>query len=120
MVAAGTPHGGNKHARLRRATGYIARSVDLSAYTGATLEVWAKAESFEGSEYAQLLVSPDGTNWTVVHTWEVADADGVYRLVEVDLAPYGLGSTFWVAVDAEMGNTADRLYVDDVQVVSTS
>jgi len=117
VIDSGTPYEGSYHLRLRRDTGYAKREVDLSEATSASLQFWAKADSFESSEKAYCLTSPDGTNWTTVHTWVDGDDDDVYRFYDIDLSE--LTSTFWIAFDADMSNPQDYFYVDDLNIVGT-
>jgi hypothetical protein len=114
----GEPHSGSYDVRLRQSTGYIARAVDLSGCEAPILRFWWKASSFETGEEAYCYVSPDGQNWTPVRTWRNGDDDDIYHREDIDLSPYASGSSeFWIAFDAEMGNTWDYFYIDDVQIL---
>jgi len=123
VTTAGAPtHGGTYHLRLRRGTGDVQRAVDLSAQPGARLQFWTKAVSFEGTENARCLVSPDGTTWTPVWTWANGAAgptgdDNRYRWYEIDLSSYTMSSTFWIRFEANMAGTDDAFYVDDITVL---
>ncbi|MEK7849094.1 MAG: hypothetical protein AAB270_09240, partial [Chloroflexota bacterium] len=88
VTTAGTAYQGRYHLRLRRATGYAKRQVNLSGKTTALLQFWAMALSFEGSENAQLLVSSNGTTWTTVKTWVNGDDDNLYHFNDIDLSPF--------------------------------
>ena len=105
------------HLRLLSSTGYARRAVDLSGLPGARLQFWAKANSFEGSENAQCLVSPNGASWTPVRTWVRGEDDDIYRYNDIDLTPYTLSSNFRIAFQANMSGTGDYFYVDDLRVV---
>lgn len=111
------PYEGTYHLRLQSSSGYVSRSVDLSAHTSAYLQFWAKADSFEAGETAECLVSENGTGWTVVQTWVDGDDDNVYRLYNIDLSSYTLTSEFWVAFDANMSFKNDEFWVDDLKIV---
>ena len=115
----GQPQQGKFHLRLRRDTGHAARSVDLSAEGQATLELWAKADSFEPGETATLSVSDDGINFVVVHTWVDGDDDGLYYSFSFDLNSFSpvLSSTYWIAFDANMSHANDRFFIDDLELV---
>jgi FlaG/FlaF family flagellin (archaellin) len=115
----GTPYQGIYHLRLRANTGYVDRAVDLSSAVSARLRFWAKVNSFEGTENAQALISPNGTNWTVVHTWTTADNDNTYHFYDIDLSSYTLTSQFWIAFKANMGQTNDNFYVDKLEIIYT-
>jgi prepilin-type N-terminal cleavage/methylation domain-containing protein len=117
VVTAGAPQEGSYHLRLRRANGYAERSLDLSGQANVRLQLWAKASGFSGGHTATLSVSTDGAVFTVVRTWTTADSDGVYRFEDVDLSGFSMTGGFFVALDAEMGNTNQQLYVDDLKVV---
>ena len=116
----GTPHSGTYHLRLRNSSGYADRAVDLAGYTNVHLQFWAKADSFEGDEFAECLVSPDDNNWTTVQTWVDGDDDNVYRFYDIDLSGFTMTSEFWIAFDAEMSDNKDYFYVDDVVLVYTT
>jgi len=119
VTDSGTPYEGSYHLRLRRDTGYVDRTVDLSDAVSARLQFWAKANSFESGEEAYCLISPDGTHWTTVHTWVDGDDDDVYRFYDIDLSPYELTSVFWIAFEAGMSGKKDYFYVDDLNIVGT-
>ena len=114
MTGVGSPQEGAEHLRLRRGTGYVDRSVDLSGRSNVTLQFWAKADSFEAGETALVLVSPDGVDWTVLKTWSDGEDDNTYRFYQFDLSSFPMTSQFWVAFDAEMSAANDRFYVDDL------
>ncbi len=114
ITTSGTPHGGTYHLRLRAATGYVDRATDLSGFSNIHLQFWAKADSFETDEYAVCSVH-DGTGWDVVQTWVEADADNTYRFYDIDLSGYNMSSQFYVSFDAEMADTGDYFYVDDLR-----
>ena len=117
VTTSGTAYQGSYHLRLRRGTGYVAREVDLSGRDNARLQFWAKANSFDSSESARLLVSSNGSNWTTVKTWVNGEDDNVYHYWDFDLSAYSVTGTFWIAFDANMADTSDYLYVDEVDVV---
>ena len=91
--------------------------MDLSGKTNVRLQLWAKANSFDSGESAQLLVSSNGSNWTTVKTWVNGEDDNVYHYWDFDLSAYSLTGTFWIAFDANMGQTSDYFYVDYLWVV---
>ncbi|MFH1647982.1 MAG: hypothetical protein ABID71_09975, partial [Chloroflexota bacterium] len=120
VTTSGTPYEGSYHMLLQNNTGYASRSVDLSGHTNVRLRFWAKANSFEAGETAQALISPNGTDWTVVYTWVNGDDDNVYRFYDIDLSAFSLTSQFWIAFQANLSSTFDYFYVDDIQVVDVS
>jgi len=117
VTTSGTAYQGSYHLRLRASTGYAKREVNLSGKASVRLQFWAKADSFETGENAQLLVSSNGTTWTAVKTWVDGEDDNVYRFWDFDLSAYSLTGTFWIAFDANMSGTGDYLYVDYLWVV---
>jgi hypothetical protein len=119
VTNAGTPYQGSYHLRLRVNTGYVARAVDLSSAVSAHLRFWAKVNSFEGIENATALISSNGTDWTVVRTWTIADNDNTYHFYDIDLSSYALTSQFWIAFRANMGQTSDYFYVDNLEITYT-
>lgn len=112
----GSPYGGSYDLRLRGGTGYVKRDVDLSNHPNANLQFWAKANSFEGDEEAQCLISANGSDWTAVKTWVNGDDDNTYHYYDIDLSSYDLSSQFWIAFDANMGAANDQFYIDDLAV----
>jgi hypothetical protein len=116
ITTLGTPHGGGYHLRLRRASGYADRAVDLSGCSNVHLQFWAKANSFETGEYAICSVY-DGIAWDVIKTWVDGDDDNIYHYFDIDISGYNMSSQFYIAFDAEMGQTDDYLYIDDIQFV---
>ncbi len=114
-----SPHSGSFHVRLRRSTGYFERSVDLSGQGGVHLRFWSKVRSFENSDQANVRVSSDGSNWTVVKTFTSADSDNTYHPYDIDLSSVTMSSRFYVAFDAEMSSRGDYWFVDDVELVDT-
>jgi len=52
-----------------------------------------------------------------VQMWVDGDDDDVYYYFDIDLSSYPLTSEFWIAFQADMGDTSDYFYVDDIQVV---
>ncbi len=111
------PYSSPRHLRLRRNTGYVDRAVDLSSYSNPKLEFWARVRSFEGSDQAYVMVSPDDVHWFTLRTFTSADSDNQYHFYEFDLNPYGLSNEFWIAFDAEMNSTGNYFYIDDVNIV---
>lgn len=112
------PHSGSFHVRLRTNTGYAERSVGVSGQSGLYLEFWSRVRSFENLDTAAVLVSPDGSNWTVMKTFTSSDSDNAYHFYAIDLSGLGISSQVFIAFDAGMSSGADYWYVDDVEVVS--
>ena len=117
LVTTGSPYEGTYHLRLRSSTGYVKRAVDTSGQSSMRLQFWAKVESFEPSDEAELQVSSDGTVWTTVKSWTNADSDNVYHFVDIDLSPYAVSAEFWFAFDAAMSAENDQLFIDQLTVV---
>jgi len=118
VTTSGTPYEGSYHLLLTSADGYVRRSVDLSGLPGAKLQFQAKARSFDNvNEKAYCYISPNGIDWTTVHTWVNGDDDNVYHYFDIDLSSYTLSSEFWIAFEADMSGAQDYLYVDDLKIV---
>ena len=90
----------------------------LSGQDGLYLEFWSRVRSFENLDTAAVLVSPDGSNWTVMKTFTSSDSDNAYHFYAIDLSGLGISSQVFIAFDAGMSSSADYWYVDDVEVVS--
>jgi hypothetical protein len=113
------PYEGNYHLRLMADTGYVERAVDLSGLYSASLRFQAKVRSFEGQDEARCFVSENGNDWVEVRVWDNSDDDNTYHFYDIDLSLYALTSQFWIAFEADMGDTNDYFYVDDLKVVNT-
>lgn len=111
------PHTGDGHVRLRRSTGYMERRVDLTGASSVRLTFWAKVSSFESGDRAEVWVSPNGVNYTLVRTLTSADGNNVYRFFDIDLSGFAMTNNFRIAFDADMNATSDYLYVDDIDVI---
>ena len=116
VVTSGTPYEGSYHLQLLSSTGYVERSVDLSAQSSVRLQFWAKATGWDAGEGAQLLISSDGTDWTVAYTWVNGDDDNTYHFYDIDLSPYTLSSEFWIAFDSNASATNEYFWVDDLKI----
>jgi len=110
------PHEGSNHVRLRRNTGLLQRQVNLSGASDVRLRFWAKINSFENSDIAEVKVSPDGLNFTTVKTFTAADSDNLYHFHEIDLSGFQMTSGFVIMFDAEMSGRGDRWYLDDIEI----
>lgn len=110
------PYEGTYHARIRASSGGIKRSVDLSNLPNVKLEFAARVKIFNPGDEAKLKVSPNGINWTVLHTWTYADSDNTYYEHEFDLAPYTMSSQFYIWFDAIVTNGGDKFFIDDVEI----
>ena len=117
ITSSGTPYEGPYHLRLRRNTGLVSRSVDLSHQIEIHLRFWAKCSSFETWDTASCQVSSDGINWNTVYTWTNADSDGIYKYYDFPLSSYEMTSRFWIRFDANMSSTGDYFYVDKLDIV---
>ena len=111
-----SPYEGNYHLRLTDSNGVAKRSVNLAGAFLATLQFWAKVNSWEDSEQATCQVSSDNLTWTTVYTWTRALDDNTYHLYTIDLSTYDLTSRFWISFHANMNQTDDYFYVDNISV----
>jgi hypothetical protein len=110
------PIEGKSHVRLRRNTGYLQRTLNLSGAQNVRLTFWAKVRSFEGSDKALVKVSPDGVAFTTVKVFTSADSNDTYRYYDLDLAGFAMTATFRIAFDAEMSSTGDYWFIDNIQI----
>jgi len=117
IVATGFPQQGNFHMLLSSNTGLASRNLNLSGQTNVRVQFWAKADNFGAADTATLQVSPNGTSWTVVRTWTIADSDSTYHYEDISLSSFSMTSNFWVRFQADMSNASNQLYVDSVYVV---
>ena len=113
----GGAYEGKYHLRLRRDTGYVRRALNPHGEANVYLTFRAKSQSFEPGDTADCLVSADGGNWTVMRTWEDGEDDNTYRYYQMNLSAYTATNRLWIAFDANMSETGDKFYVDDIQAV---
>ena len=111
------PHSGRGHVRMRRGTGYMERQVDLSGATSVRLNFWAKVNVFESNDTAVVWVSPDGVNWTDVMLFTSAQSDNVYYPYSIDLSGFQMTPNFRIAFDANMNQSGDHFFVDDIEII---
>jgi hypothetical protein len=116
ITTSGSPYQGSYHLRLIDGTGVAKRSVDLSDVFLATIQFWAKVNAFEGNDRATCQVSSDGFTWTTVYTWTRALDDNTYHLYTIDLSAFELTGRFWISFHANMNQTDDYFYVDNINV----
>lgn len=116
VTTSGTAHGGSYHLRLRSNTGVASRTVNMTGRTGARLQFWWKAYSFEAGETATVEVY-DGV-WRTVLTVSDGQDTNIYQYADIDLSSYQMISNFQVRVRANMSNTSDYFYIDDMQIVA--
>jgi hypothetical protein len=116
VTSEGQPYEGAYHLRLSNSFGIAKRSVNLAGVFMATLQFWAKVNDFEGADAAICQVSSDNLTWSKVYTWTAALSDNTYHLYTIDLSPYNLTSQFWISFNANMDETTDYFYVDDINV----
>jgi protocatechuate 3,4-dioxygenase beta subunit len=111
------PHSGSYHARLRRGTGDLIRSIDTTGVSDAELTFWSKLYSFESSDKAYVRVSSDGVSWTTVQTFVNGQDDNQYHEYTINVTD--VQDTLYVRFDAAMSSSWDYWYIDDVLVVAT-
>jgi len=116
VTTSGTAHGGRYHLRLRSNTGVASRTVNMAGRTGARLQFWWKANSFEAGETATVEIY-DGA-WRRVLTVVDGQDTNVYQYADIDLSGYQMISNFQVRFRANMSGTGDYFYVDDIQIVA--
>ena len=117
VISGEQPHEGEYQVRIRADGGYIERSADLLDQSDLTLQFYARVKGFESGDEAELRLSSDHVDWAVAKTWNSADDDDAYHLVEIDLSPYAMSDDFWIAFDADMSNGGDKFFIDDLKIV---
>jgi hypothetical protein len=120
IVSNGGPHGGSRHLRLRRSSGLARRSFATNGATAVRLKFWAKPSSFEGNDRALVRVTNASNTLVTVRTITAAEGNGVYRFYDLDLSGIALGATTSIVFDANMSQSNDILYVDDIEVTRTN
>ena len=119
VVTTGQPQEGSYHLQLTGSSGFATRTVDVSGESTLSLQFWAKVDSFEVGDEAELQISTDGVTWTTVKTWTSADSDGTYQFFDIDLSSYLPSDQIWIAFDAEMSGEDDFLYIDDLYLIDS-
>jgi RHS repeat-associated protein len=109
---------GAKYANMDT-TESIMRSVSVSG-TITRLQYRARATSLESGEFGYVEVSPDGTTWTAMHTFDTNNDDNVWQAYEHDVSAYEDTGTLYVRFRIQGDATNDDFEVDDVSVVSGS
>lgn len=117
VVATGFPQQGNFHMLLESSTGLASRNLNLSGQANVRVQFWAKASNFGSGDTATFQVSPNGTIWTVVRTWTIADSDNVYHYEDISISSFSMTSNFWIRYQANMTNASNDFYVDSLYVV---
>ena len=115
ITSSGTPHGGSYHLLLVSTNGQASRAVNMSGVSNARLRLWWKAKSFEGSEYALVLIY-DGS-WRQVLRVDNGQDDNAYHYADIDLSSYAMVSNFQISFEAHMSGTGDYFYIDDIEIV---
>jgi len=106
---------GARHANLDT-TDAMTRSVAVSG-TITSLQFRARASSLESGEFAYAEVSPDGSGWTALKTFDSTNDDGNWHSYEYDVSAYEGSGTLHVRFRIQGSNSSDDLDVDDVSVV---
>jgi hypothetical protein len=117
VTTTGTPYEGDYHLRLRDSNGVVSRAVNLGQQVSAYLVFRAKVDSFEPGDSVICRVSPDGTTWTTIYTWDDTASDGIYHYYNLDLNSYGLTDVFYISFKSAMDSSSDYFYVDDLKIV---
>jgi hypothetical protein len=110
------PHSGKGHVRLCQDTGVMERAIDLAGASEVHLTFWTKVSSFEGSDAAFVYVSSDGVNYSEVKSFTSSDSDDTYHPYDIDLSGFGTTSDFRIVFDAEMSDSDDYWYIDDLEI----
>jgi plastocyanin len=118
----GPPTSGSFHLILQGPAGEATRSVDLSRESSVRLQFWAKADSLELRDSAEVLACGrdcgDEGSWTVLKRWGDREDDNTYRLYDLALPGSMLTREFQLRFRAGMSEESDWLFVDDLELVS--
>ena len=122
FTSRGAPRSGRFHLILLAARSEARRSVDLSRETDVRLQFWARTDSFEEGEEAEILACSHScdadASWNVLKTWVDGEDDNIYRLYDFSLPRDMLVKEFWVKFQTDMSANDDWLVVDDLKLVS--
>ena len=96
--------------------------MDLSRESSVRLRFWAKTDSFESRDTAEVLACAgecaDDGDWTLLKRWVDREDDNTYRLYDFRLPDELLTDDFMVEFRSGMSNDSDWLFVDDIAFVS--
>jgi hypothetical protein len=121
ILTSSGPHSGARHVRLRSSTGYLQRTVNVPPGSiTLRLGFWAKVNSFESSDRADVLVRSTAAGFTTVASFTSAQGDNNYHYYEIDLTSFLPASQIHIAFDAVMNASNDNLYLDDIRLTGTS
>lgn len=121
VLTTSSPHSGTRHVRLRNSTGYLQRTVQVPpAAVSLKLGFWAKVESFESPDQAQVLAKSTGASFTPVASFTPAHSDSRYHYYEIDLTSFLPATQIQIAFDAGMNASSDSWYLDDIRLTGTS
>ncbi len=120
VVKGDDPFDGLHHLRMRSGTGFLKRAADTSGQTGVHLKFRAKVIGFEAGDEAEAQVSSDNMSFTVLRTFTSSDPDSTYQAFDFDLDGLGISmsSAFYVAFDANMSQTGDKFFVDNIELTT--
>jgi hypothetical protein len=109
---------GAHNVRLRNSTGDLVRWVDVTGLSNVKLRFRSKLDSFESVDKAYVKVSGDGTNWATLREFVDGEDTSIYRYYELDVP--NLGNTLYVRFHAQMDQSTDNWYIDDVRLAGTT
>ena len=115
VVTRNSPHGPTHHLEmLKKSEGTL--SVNMSGVTGAQLDFYWKAKSFDNSSETAEVSVYDGTGWYVVKTINNGEDDNAYHAASIDLSGYSMIEGFQVQFKINGSGTADYFYIDDIEI----
>ncbi|MBN2240740.1 MAG: hypothetical protein JW712_13275 [Dehalococcoidales bacterium] len=97
---------------------YLQFLVDLDDYSDLVLRIHARVIFGKADDQVILRISNNGTDWTDVKTWTIADNSADYVYYNVDLTPYGITDTFWVSFESLIEWGAADFLMDEIKIVS--
>ena len=123
FLSKGAPASGSVHLILQENGARARRSVDLSRESSVRLQFWAKADSFETRDSAEVLVCAgecgDHGDWTLLKRFVDREDDNTYRLYDLRVPDRLLTGEFVVEFRSAMSDDSDWFFADDVAFVST-
>jgi hypothetical protein len=90
----------------------------MTGLANVKLRFWSKLDSFESGDKALVKVSGDGTNWGTLREFVDGEDTNIYHFHELDVP--NLGNTLYVRFDAQMNQSTDNWYIDDIKLVGTT
>lgn len=104
------PYGDNRNITL------TSPAINLTGYNGSKLEFWHICDTEAGYDYCTVEISPDGTNWNAVASYDGAHNTWTQVSLDISALDNQPNARIRFHFTSDGGVTADGWHVDDVVV----